>query len=92
MGVPDLRFIMSLYVNKRREREGRLVTLAPSMHVYIKQQPLSPPSSLPPKPFTGNRSAIFYVLSPAGFSEGLTTSGLLKMLQISLEGLNTRAS
>ena len=71
-----------------------MVTLAPSLYVYLKQRPLSPPPSLPPKPFTGNRFAIFFLfsLSPAEFSESLTTSGLLKMLQISLEGLNTSAS
>ena len=43
VGVPDLRFIISFCVNKGREREGTLVTLAPSVkYVYVKQRPLSP--------------------------------------------------
>ena len=43
MGVPDLRFIMSLNVSKRREREKKMVTSAPSVeYVYIKQWSLFP--------------------------------------------------
>ena len=92
--MPDLRFMMLLKVNKRREREEKMVTFAASVkYVYIKQWPVSPP------PFTSALAFwkkhifwLFYVLSPAEFSESLTTPRLFKLLQISLEWLNTVAS
>ena len=66
-----------------------MVTLAPSMYVYIKQQPLSPPPFAPAKAFYKKQICyLFHVLSSAEFSESLTTSGLIKTLQISLEGFN----
>ena len=88
MSVPDLRFIVSLYVNKRRERVGRMVTLAPSLYVYLKQRPLSPPPSLPPKPFTGNRFAIFLCFhwAPLSFQKAWPLLGCLKCFKYLSKG------
>ena len=82
------------YVNKRWKKEGRMLTLAPSVkYIYVKQWPLSPPFFTPAKAFLRKRICFFfYVFSPAEFLESLTTPGLFKVLQISLEGLNTGAS
>ena len=60
-------------------------TLVPSVkYVNIKQWPLSSPPFTPAKAFEGNRFHFFYVLSPTEFSESLTTSDLLKLLQNNL--------
>ena len=86
--MPDLRFIMSPNVNKRGEREGRMVTLAPSVkYVYMKQCSLSPPRFTPAKLFKGNKlTSSFTLWAPLSFQKAWPCLGCLKYFKHLVKG------